>query len=141
MAYCTLANVETMMGISFTPTSRPTVEEAEDIVDSKAAEIDGVAQASGYTVPLTGTAAIAMLKHYNAIGAACACWHAGFISDTAPARVEYWCQEFRDFIARLRRGEQQIPSEDPTSDLDPVFGIVQQPSRDSYFTGQDEGLE
>jgi len=141
MAYCALADIEALMQTAFTDTSRPTSSEAESIIDDVAAQIDGVAQAAGYTVPVTSTSGIAYLKPYNRFGAACRCWHAGYISDTAPDRVSYWCQEFKDFIARLRRGEEQIPSEEPQSDIDPVFGIAQMPPRDQYFTGEDEGLE
>jgi len=141
MAYSTVANVEKLMQVNFTHGSgRPTYEDVEEMIDDVAADLDGVAQAAGYTVPITSTSGVALMRKYNTYGAAVAAWHAGFVSDTEPARVEFWRSQYEQFIARLRRGEQQLPSEEPESDLDPVFEIVEHPPRDRYWTGEDEGL-
>lgn len=133
MAYCEPADVETLMQIRFTNNSRPSRDQADEIIGNVAAELDGVAQAAGYTVPVTATAAVAVMKRENVLGAACECWHAGYISDTAPARAEYWCTQYREFLGRLKKGEQQLPGLTPESDLDPAFAVVPQMGRDTYW--------
>lgn len=141
MAYCTVADVEGMMGMKFTISGRPSTSQVEDAIDGTAADLDGAAQASGYTVPVTGATAVALMKRYNRYGAACESWHIGHISQDAPARVDYWCSTYRDFLKALREGKTELPGEEPESDMDPVFGIVQQPPRDRYWTYEDEPLE
>ena len=140
MAYCEVADVEALMNQEFFIEGQPSITDVEEIIDDVAADLDGIAQAAGYTVPVTGAQAVKLMKKYNTYGAAVAAWHAGYVSDTAPARVEYWERTYTAFLSRLRRGEQQLPAEDPTSDLDPVFEVVQHPPRDKYWTGEDEGL-
>lgn len=140
MAYCTVDDVQKLIQLTFTLSGRPTMSEVGDIITNIDSRLDGVAQASGYTVPVTGTAALALMKTASVYGVACAVWHAAYVSDTPPARVDYWCQEYRDFLRGLRKGEIQLPGQDPESDLDPVFAIVQHPARDSWLTGEDEPL-
>jgi hypothetical protein len=113
---------------------RPVVDDAQEIVDNVAAEIDGVCQAAGYTVPVSDTAAVAMLKHYNQLGAAVAIWHAGWVSEDAPARVDYWERTYTAFLTRIRKGEQQLPGLSPQSDIDAAFAIAQTPPRSWYIT-------
>jgi hypothetical protein len=141
MAYCTVADVERLMGTKFTIDSRPSTADVDEAIDGVSADLDGAAQASGYTVPVTGVQAVALMKRYNRYGAACTAWHTGYVSDTLPPRVEHWCSTYRDFLKALREGKVQLPGEEPESDLDPVFAIVQQPPRDRYWTGKDEPLE
>lgn len=141
MAYCTVEDVEKLMRMTFTISGRPSTADAEEMIDGVAADLDGAAQASGYTVPVTGVTAVALMKRYNRYGAACGLWHTGYVSDTAPARVDHWCSTYRDFLKALREGKTELPGEEPESDLDPVFGIVQQPPRDRYWTSEDEPLE
>jgi len=133
MSYCTVTDVETLMQIKFSLNSRPNLKQVKEIIAAVAAELDGVVQAAGYTVPVTATAAKAVLTRENTLGAACECWHAGYISDTAPARAEYWCEQYAAFLNRLRKGEQQLPGLTPTSDLDPAFAIAPQVARDPYW--------
>lgn len=139
--YSTVADVETLMQIKFSLNSRPNREQVEDILEAIAAELDGVAQAAGYTVPVMATAAKAVMARENTLGAACECWHAGYVSDTAPARAEYWCTQYSDFLNRLRKGEQQLPGLLPASDLDPAFGIVPLVPRDPYWGRGEDDLE
>lgn len=139
MAYCTVADVQALMGITFGV--RPTSAQVLDFIDSVAAVLDGYIQAAGYDVPVTATDAVAMLKDFNAKGAACSTWHAGYVSDVPMPRATFWCEEYTQFKKDLRDGKVQLPGLEPESDLDPVFNIVQQPPRDGYWTGQDEPLE
>jgi hypothetical protein len=141
MSYCALSDVQGLMQATFSATSRPTADEVDSIITNIAAEIDGVAQAAGYEVPVTTAQAIAMLKTYNAYGAAVAAWHAGFISDALPPRVEYWNTSYRDFLSRLRKGEQQLPGASITGEEDIAFEIAPQYQRDSYWSESDETSE
>ena len=133
MAYCVVADVEKLMGTQLSATSRPATDDVSDFIDHVAADLDGVAQSAGYTVPATGAQAIALMKRYNIYGAAVAAWHAGFVSDDLPPRVEYWDTQYNNFIARLRRGEQELPGADSESDADPAFDIAPAVPRDGYW--------
>ena len=143
MAYCTVENVQSVMQTQFSHNSGyPTYEDVEGFVDTVASNLDGVLQAAGYTVPVTAVKAVELLKRYNEFGAACQAYHASYYpEDVLPPRAEYWCQEYKDFLSRIRKGEQQLPGLEPEGDIDPVFMTVQTPPRDRYFTGQDEPLE
>ena len=134
MAYCDVADVEQTMRLTISIDGNPNRADVEEFIDDVAAELDGIAQAAGYTVPVTTTQAVALMKRYNRICAAVATWHAGYISDNSPARVEYWHEQCEGFKNRLRKGEQQLPGLTPTSDLDPAFGIHTFPNRDAYWT-------
>lgn len=140
-SYCTIEDVEEQMGVTFTPTTRPTLADIENYIVNTSSRLNGVAQASGYAVPVTGTLALELMKDACINGVACRAWHGGYVSDTAPPRVDYWCQEYKDFLAALRKNEIELPGLTPESDLDPVFAIVQQPPRDQLWTGEDEPLE
>lgn len=111
MAYCEVADVQNLMGQTFTGISRPSTSEVQNAIDEIAAEIEGVAASVGYAVPITSTEGAALLYKYNRYGAAVSAWHTGVIADAEPARVEYWRTEYANFIARLRRGEQLINGE------------------------------
>jgi len=134
MAYCTVEDVEQLMQVVIKQAGTPDRAAALEIVEDTAAELDGIAQAAGYEVPVTGTQAVALMKRYNRMCAAVAVWHAGFVSDNAPARVEYWNEQCEGFKTRLRKGEQELPGLEPLSDIDPAFGISTFPNRDRYWT-------
>lgn len=137
MAYCTVKDVEDLIGSKFSPDSRPTREEVDILVENVSGELDGVAQAAGYTVPITGAAAIKLLRLYNTYGAAVPAWHAMIIADDAPARVTFWQEQYNAFIGRLRRGEQQLPGESADAEEDIAFAIAPHPQRDRYWlTGE-----
>jgi len=139
--YCTVADVQQMMQTTFTLTSRPTIEQVKGLITTVSSRLNGTAQAAGYTVPVTDTLGLTLMNNACAYGTSCAAWHAGYGSMEAPARVEYWCKEYKDFLAALRKGEVELPGLTPESDLDPAFGIVPQPPRDRLWTGDNEYLE
>jgi hypothetical protein len=143
MAYCTVADVEKAMQRKFSHNSGfPRYDDVQEYIDGVAANLNGILQAMGYTVPVTATDAVALLKRYNTFGAACQAYHAGYrTEDILPPHAEYWCNQYSEFIARLEEGAQQLPGLTPEGPDDPVFEIVQSPPRDRYFTGQDEPLE
>jgi len=124
------------MGIQFTSVSRPKTDEALSAVDTVASEIDGVLQAAGYTLPVTNASALSLLKRYNKFGAAAQAWHSGFTSDDEPPHVRYWRETYENFLARLRRGEQELPGADADEDI--AFGIAPAVPRDGYWlTGEE----
>ena len=140
-SYCTVVDVQEQMRHTFTISGHPTIDEVEGFIVNISSRLNGVAQASGYVVPVTGILALELMKEACINGVSCRAWHAAFLSDAAPSRVEYWCKEYRDFLTALRKGEVELPGLTPESDLDPVFAIVQQPPRDRLWTGDDEPLE
>jgi hypothetical protein len=140
-SYCTVEDVQEQMRHTFSISGHPTPDEVDGMIVNISSRLNGVAQAAGYTVPVTGTLALELMKEACVNGVSCRAWHTGFLSQDAPSRVEYWCQEYKDFLAALRKGEVELPGLTPESDLDPVFAIVQQPPRDQLWTGDDEPLE
>ncbi len=139
MSYCTPEDVDTLMGVNvFDAETIPDNPELGQIIAGRAALLDGAAQAAGYTVPVTGTQAKRLMRDMNTFGAACAAWHAGQISEQiSPPRVEYWCNEFSNFLEALREGTIQLPGETPESDNDGYFFIRPQIPRDGYLTQQE----
>ena len=137
MAYCTAADVENEMGQKFSATSRPNTDQVEEAIDGVSGEIDGVLQATGYPLPVTDISALALLKRYAKFGASAQAWHSGYVADDEPARVTYWRETYEAFIARLRRGEQELPGETVDDEEDFAFAIVPHPQRDRYWlTGE-----
>lgn len=138
MSYCSVDHVAARTGFTYSATSKPTYDEVVEIIANIAAEMDGVLQAAGYTVPVAGAQAVAMLKHYNVLGAAYQAWHAGVSGTDRFPKVEAWQTDYRDFLSRIRKGEQQLPGISPLSDIDAAFGIVPTTRRDYYWsTGQE----
>lgn len=115
MAYCTVSDLEAMMGQTFGASTKPTATEVQAAIDETAAELDGVAAAAGYAVPVTGTSSLLTMKRLNQYGAAVNAWHTGVIADDEPARVVYWREAYANFITRLRKGEQTLPDDTPTA--------------------------
>lgn len=137
MSYCEVENIEAQTGFIYTATSKPTRDEVTTIVEVIAAEIDGVLQAAGYTVPVSASTALGMLRYYNILGASYRSWHAGVSGTDRFPKVESWETDYRAFLARIRKGEQQLPGVAPLSDLDGAFQIVPTTRRDHYWsTGQ-----
>ena len=126
MAYCTPDQVENLMQVKFTSASKPSMEKVTELVYEIAGEMDGVIEAAGYTLPITSASALALLRRYNTYGVAASAWHAGYITDSDMPRVAYWQQEYKDFLARLRRYEQLLPGESSENDDidDPAFAIA-----------------
>ena len=134
MAYCTVKDVEDLSGLKFSHDSRPPVREVQSVIETVAAELDGVAQAAGYTVPVTSEAAVSVLKRYNVFAAAVAAWHTAIVDTDEPSRVTYWREQYDAFLGRLRRGEQQLPAESADSEEDIAFAIAPHTQRDGYWS-------
>lgn len=72
MAYASVGDVETFNAIrTFTGSSRPSITDVNGFLSETGAVLDGILAARGYAlpVPVTATAALELLAHYNGIGA------------------------------------------------------------------------
>lgn len=120
---------------SFGEATRPTQAQVEGFITQIEGEINGVLSAEGYaTVPASGAGDVQLLKMYTADKVAAKVWGVVFGGAEMPAQIKQWHEDYRDFIARLRRGEQHLPDQQPQSEDEPVFGIVRHPERDDTFT-------
>jgi len=106
--YCAVDDVQALLnsasgtGLTIGAGSVPTTTQVEGFIDQVAAEVDSVLTGAGYTVPVTGTNDIAMLKRYVAQKAAAKTYDAGYggFSD-APHRILEWEEEYKTFLSRL----------------------------------------
>jgi len=133
MAYCTIENVEVLTEISWTDATSPTTTQVESMIDNVANEIDGVLQASGYSVPVSGTAALELLRSINAFGVGPEAYHATYLVESLPPKVKYWQDRYDKFLASVRAGEVQLPALEPESDIDAAWGIAPSPQREDYW--------
>ncbi len=62
MAYCLEADVEGLTQADYTSTTNPSTSEVSGFIDARSAEIDAVLSTLGYTVPVTATTSLAILK-------------------------------------------------------------------------------
>jgi hypothetical protein len=134
MAYCSISDIEREIGTEFTPDTHPNMEEVEGAIKRVSSEIDGVLQATGYPLPVTNVDALDLLKGYTKFAVAAQSFHAGVYADQEPARVDYWRKTYDDFIARLRRGDQQLPGETAESGPQAGFSVATQ-RVDGYSEG------
>lgn len=129
-AYCTIADVETHVGLPINAESQPGRTEVNRIITTVAREIDGVLQAAGYTLPVGPTFldALEMLKSYNTLGAAYRTWY-GAQRGTAvfPAAVS-WQTDYREFLKALKKNEIALPGIGPddggTKDYEAIIRTV-----------------
>lgn len=120
---------------SFGESTRPTEAQVLAFINQIEGEINGVLSAEGYaTVPATGADDVNLLKMYVADKVAAKVWGVVFAGTEMPAQVKAWHEDYREFLARLRRGEQHLPNQQPQSEDEPVFGIVHHPERDDTFS-------
>lgn len=117
--YATLAQVQALIPeLPLDATSKPTDTEVEGIIAQASGEIDGILRAQGYeTVPATGDTDAAILGGQVARYAAAQSLLAGYTGNDAPYKVKAWLEGFEGFMGRLRRGEQRLVDQEPTSSL------------------------
>ncbi len=126
------SKVTEMTGDPYTVGSQPTLAQVLDMLSRRYAEINGVLKARGYTVPATGSNDVAMLAHYEAMGAAVLAWDARYHSSQDFPNVKRWSEEYQNFLARLRRGEQDLVDQVSAGDDEPYFEIGRAIRRDDY---------
>jgi len=133
MSYCDVTDIEQEMQLTISIDGRPNRADVTEIIAEVSSDLDGIAQAAGYTVPVTSESAARVMKRYTRLCTAAQVWNSGFISMAPPVRLEYWEGQCEGFKERLRKGEQYLPGLTPESDLDPAFGIATFPNRDRYW--------
>lgn len=140
MTYAAIADVTARLQnwptlSAFSDSSKPTEAQVTAFINQIEGEVNGVLSAEGYeTVPATGADDVALLKMYVADKVAAKVWGVVYAGTDMPAVVKLWHEDYKDFLARLRRGEQHLPNQQPQSEDEPVFGIVRHPERDDTFT-------
>lgn len=113
--YCTIPDVEAHTSLGYDAESQPSRTEVQRMITGVAREIDGVLQASGYTLPIATsfTDAIEMLKDYNALGASYKAWYGGQRGTAVfPAAVS-WQTDYKDFLKALKKNETALPGIGP----------------------------
>lgn len=135
-AYATVADVQALIPeLTIGAASKPSTTEVEGFITQIEAAINGVLSAQGYSaIPATGANDVQLLKGYVSTKVAALTWLAGFLQDTPPGKVTIWTEDFREFMNRLRQGQQHLVDQLPQGDTEAVFGIVRHPTRDDYFT-------
>lgn len=123
----------------FDTTSEPTLAEVTSTIDQIEAEVNGVLSAEGYvTVPATGTASVNLLRGYVEKEAAYQSYTQAYGVNELPSAVKAWHEDYRAFLARLRRGEQYLPDQQPQSEDEPYFMSLRHPIRDDHFTARQQ---
>jgi len=138
MAYCTVSDVERMTRDVYTDSSQPSRARVETICTNVSAELDGYLAAGGYTVPVTNTQALAMLKAVAEKCAAVQAWHESRDTDASFPKIEDWRNDCVEFKRAIRKGEVWLPGITPEGDAQIAFGVVSTVSRDSWFTTRQE---
>lgn len=139
--YAVIADVEALLKRTgrtpFSVSTNPTIDQVNELIEDIEAEINGVLTAQGYTtVPASSSSDIKLLKRYNSEKVAAAVWGIIYAEDDFPAHVKAWRDDYAAFLSRLRRGEQDLPGQQPQGDDDVGFFIVRHPTRDALFTNR-----
>lgn len=115
--------------------SSPSLDSVTALISQAEGEINGVLSAQGYeSIPATGANDVALLQGYVTRKVAADVWLTAYQRSEPPYKVKAWREEWADFIARLRRGEQHLIDQLPQGDSTPSFAVVRHPTRDDYFT-------
>lgn len=138
MAYAELVDVQALVPeFQVTDTSRPNTAEVTSMITMVEAEINGVLSAQGYeTIPATGSNDVPLLRGYvsRKVGAWVLEVAYARSSNEQSGKVSTWNNDYREFLARLRRSEQHLIDQSPQGDNEPVFGVLRHPTRDDHFT-------
>jgi hypothetical protein len=112
--------------IAFTDDTEPTLAQVTETIEQIESEIDGVLKAQGYaTVPATGTASIRLLRGYTEREAAYQSYTQVYGVNELPPAIKAWHEDYRGFLARLRRGEQYLPDQSPLTNTDSGMFLLQ----------------
>lgn len=123
-SYADATHVQALLGALFTisANSTPTTTQVEGFLDQTAADIDGLLTDRGYgTVPATGTTDVLMLRKYTSMCAAVTTYYAAFGHDDAPANVQEWAAECRQFMTDLKEGKRRLVNQNPRARLGVVL--------------------
>jgi hypothetical protein len=139
-SYASVSDVQALITtdeFTISVSSEPSTTKVDEFIAQAEGEVNGVLTAQGYSsVPAGGSNDVAMLKGYIAPKVAATVWLVAFLDDDPPYRVKEWLNAYREFLNRLRQGQQHLVDQLPQGDEGPIFGIVRHPTRDDYFTNR-----
>lgn len=124
-AYATVDDVVRLVqGRTFTASSKPAIGDVVDWLNMSAREIDGLLRRGGYglPVPTTATAALALLAHGNALGAAC------LVESSAPTsnRQQMACKLYETFKKSVLAGDLELDAAKDSSNSAPRSNAANQ---------------
>jgi len=112
--YAAVSDVQALLnalggpGVTIGAATVPTTTQVEGFLDQVAAEIDATLIGLGYSVPVTGSTDILLIRRYLAQKVAAMSWNAGFMADEKPAKIKDWEKEYDTFIQRLIDKKQRL---------------------------------
>lgn len=122
--YAAVADVQALLpsasstGITISGTSSPSTTQVEGFLDQVAAEINSVLVQIGYSVPVTGSNDIYMIKRFLSQKVAAMSFHAGYgVLSDPPSRITQWEKEYDTFIQRLIDRKQRLVDSAPRSKI------------------------
>jgi hypothetical protein len=87
-----------------------TTTEIDNFIEQVEAEINSGLRYCGYTVPVTNTSDVAMLKRFVAEKSAAMSYHAAVIDETSPAWVVKYEEDYTAFLLRVRECKLALAS-------------------------------
>lgn len=100
MAYCVAGDVTALSGVAYSTTSTPTAEQVGAFIDEVAGEI-GIALDAIGVASTTGASIAAVLKKYNAMGAACLAFQRTADNPDEFQRAEAMCDKNEAWLLKL----------------------------------------
>ena len=100
MAYCVAGDVTALSGVAYSTTSTPTAAQVGQFIDEVAGEI-GLALSAIGVASTTGASIAAVLKKYNAMGAACLAFQRTADNPDEFHRAESMCDKYEAWLLKL----------------------------------------
>lgn len=129
MGYATVMDVQgrNVARGTYGASTRPTADQVVEYIEMTAAELDSILRSKGFSLPIASeaTQALALMEHYNALGAAC------LVESSAEndARAAGVCSMYESAKAALEAGNIDLDlPDDPDEGLrfstaEPIFAI------------------
>ena len=131
------SGVTALTGVTYSGSTIPTDTQVTTFRGQRYAEINSCLKARGYTVPATGANDVALLGGYENLGAAVLAENAAYRTQSPPARVQQWHEEYQAFLNRLRQGQADLLDQTAEGDLEAYFTTAQAIRRDGYFVPEE----
>jgi hypothetical protein len=127
------SGVTALTGVTYSASTVPTSIQVTNFRGQRYAEINSVLKARGYNVPASGESDVALLSHYEDLGAAILAEQARYQGNVEQPRVQEWHEEYMAFLNRLRQGQQDLIDQSAEGDLEPYWTSAPAVRRDDYF--------
>ena len=129
--YCVIGDIQAKLGRTYSASTKPTSTQVTAFITDTFAEINGVLDARGYSVPIptTATTATTILKNINVLGAAALAEDAGqsvSMAGSISAQAESLRAQYAEKIDLLGRGRITLVDATET-DYTPAQGDEQTP--------------